>query len=653
MDAKGNTYFIGQDPNLTSFQPAVMQVPAGSSSPIPFLDLTVFPFALAVDSAGNVWVYDQNPNTGGNEINKFPAGGGTPVSIPVDGPASSLVADAAGDVFFLNFGSGVEEIPAGSGSAIPLPLSLPGGYRMGSIGLDPAGNLIVGPDYGSGAGALVYKFPFSQPPALSFASAVVKTTSADSPQSIEVQNGGNAPLAISRLKVDPNFVKSPGSGAPADCTASTSLAPGAMCNLSISFIPTTTGTLQGTAVLTDNALNVTGATQSIALSGIGTPKNTSTLTLTSSLNPSTYGQAVTFTATVTASAGGTPIGTVNFKNGGLLGSATLSNGVATFTTSSLPAGSAETITAVYVGNANDDGSKGTVTQTVMKAATSVTLTSSMNPSISGQPVIFTATVTAASGAAPVGNVSFKNGTTVLGSAPLTKNGVATFTTSRLPAGNPDSITAAYLGNGSFGASASTVLPQVVQAYATATTLASSLNPSVAGQAVTLTATVTATAGPIPTGTVNFKKGGTLLGSSTLNNGVATLTTSALPAGNAESITAVYSGNPPDAPSTSAVLSQTVQKSPTTTALTSTPNPSAVGQPVTFTVRVASASGPAPTGSVNFKSGGALLGTAQLANGAASFTTAALAAGNSNITAVYSGDALNAGSTSVVLTQTVH
>jgi hypothetical protein len=79
----------------------------------------------------------------------------------------------------------------------------------------------------------------------------------------------------------------------------------------------------------------------------------------------------------------------------------------------------------------------------------------------------------------------------------------------------------------------------------------------------------------------------------------------------------------------------------------------VGQPVTFTVIVASASGLTPTGSVNFKSGGALLGTAQLANGAASFTTAALAAGNSNITAVYSGDSLNAGSTSAVLTQTVH
>jgi large repetitive protein len=75
--------------------------------------------------------------------------------------------------------------------------------------------------------------------------------------------------------------------------------------------------------------------------------------------------------------------------------------------------------------------------------------------------------------------------------------------------------------------------------------------------------------------------------------------------------------------------------------------------VTFTVRVASASGPTPTGSVNFKSGGAVLSSAQLVNGEASFTTAALAAGKSNITSVYSGDSLNAGSTSAALTQTVH
>lgn len=85
----------------------------------------------------------------------------------------------------------------------------------------------------------------------------------------------------------------------------------------------------------------------------------SNVALTSSLNPSQVGQAVTFTATVTGETGsqGTPTGTVQFFDGAtLLGTATLdSNGQATLTTSALPAG-ARTITAVYSGDADYNGS---------------------------------------------------------------------------------------------------------------------------------------------------------------------------------------------------------------------------------------------------------------------------------------------------------
>jgi len=80
-----------------------------------------------------------------------------------------------------------------------------------------------------------------------------------------------------------------------------------------------------------------------------------TTTLTSSANPSTSGQSVTFTATVAAvSPGtGTPTGTVNFlDNGTTIGTeATLTAGVATFTTSSLAVGT-QSITAVYSGDTN-------------------------------------------------------------------------------------------------------------------------------------------------------------------------------------------------------------------------------------------------------------------------------------------------------------
>ncbi len=93
-----------------------------------------------------------------------------------------------------------------------------------------------------------------------------------------------------------------------------------------------------------------------------------------------------------------------------------------------------------------------------------------------------------------------------------------------------------------------------------------------------------------------------------------------------------------------------QLRPTTTALSSSQNPSSVGQPVTFTATV---TGVAPTGTVTFFDGGTQIGTAMLAGGTASFTTSSLALGNHSITARYGGDISNAASTSAALTQTVN
>ena len=105
------------------------------------------------------------------------------------------------------------------------------------------------------------------------------------------------------------------------------------------------------------------------------------------------------------------------------------------------------------------------------------------------------------------------------------------------------------------------LSQVVNKAATTTTLTSSLNPSVVGQAVTFTATVSITdpvPGP-PTGTVTFKDGTTTLGTGTLDaSGVATFTTSTLAAGR-HSIKATYNGDASFKTSTSAVLTQTVNR----------------------------------------------------------------------------------------------
>jgi hypothetical protein len=167
--------------------------------------------------------------------------------------------------------------------------------------------------------------------------------------------------------------------------------------------------------------------------------------------------------------------------------------------------------------------------------------------------------------------------------------------------------------------------------------------------VTLTATVTS-AGPTPTGTVTFKNGSTSLGSATLVAGVAKVTKSTLPAGTL-AITVTYNGDTANNKSTSPTLSQIVSQATTTTTVTSTPNPSVVGQNVTFQATVKSPT-VVPVGTVTFTAGTTTLGQVSLAGGKASLTTAALPAGTTTVKATYNGTSNIIGSSGSVV-QTVN
>jgi hypothetical protein len=129
------------------------------------------------------------------------------------------------------------------------------------------------------------------------------------------------------------------------------------------------------------------------------------------------------------------------------------------------------------------------------------------------------------------------------------------TSTELPTGT-DSITAVYAGGANFAGSTSAAVSQVVGKASSTTSLKSSLNPSTAGQSVTLTATVSGQFGGAATGSVTFSNGSTNLGSISLSGNSAGLTTAALPAG-ADSITAVYSGDGNFTASASNALSQVV------------------------------------------------------------------------------------------------
>ncbi len=376
---------------------------------------------------------------------------------------------------------------------------------------------------------------------------------------------------------------------------------------------------------------------------------TSTTTVTSSPSAPFFGQSATLTATVApvSPLTGTPTGSVEFFNGTtLLGTGTLTNGVGTFSTTTLPVAS-NSITAQYSGDSNFTSSTSSpVTVPVGLAASSTVLTSFPLSPVVGQSVTLTATVSAASpgSATPTGNVQFFNGTTSLGTATLA-GGVATISTSTLAAG-ANSITAQYLGDSNFNGDTSPIVTVTLAPAATSTTtLNVSTGSSSYGQSVLLSATVSSTTTGTPTGTVQFFSGTTSLGSGTLTDGVATLASTALPIG-ANSVTAQYSGDSTFTSSTSPVATVTVGKASTTTALTLTTSTPVFGQSVTLTATITTATtgSASPTGTVTFLNGTTALGTGTVTNGVATLTTT-LPVGTYSITADYPGDANYATSTS--------
>ncbi len=221
-----------------------------------------------------------------------------------------------------------------------------------------------------------------------------------------------------------------------------------------------TGFTDSTNFPTKNPLQATlggGPDAYVAKLDMGAPTTT---TVSSSPNPSIYGQAVTFTAVVSSSFGAPADGEiVTFVEGtAVLGTGTISGGSASFTTSTLKAGT-NTIKAVYGGDLDLFGSTSkNAKQVVNEATTTTAVASSQNPSNFGQPVTFTATVTPQLSGTPPGDVIFKDGTTVLKTVALS-GGVAEFTTSKLATG-VHTITATYRGSKSFEGSSGSLTQTV-------------------------------------------------------------------------------------------------------------------------------------------------------------------------------------------------
>ncbi|ABF40389.1 Integrin-like protein [Candidatus Koribacter versatilis Ellin345] len=398
-----------------------------------------------------------------------------------------------------------------------------------------------------------------------------------------------------------------------------------------------------------------GVSRLLPLVGIGA----TTLNMSLYPEPVPYGGTVTLTATLTPNSGTDGEIISFFTNGSHLGTATLSSGVATLSTSTLAAG-LNLLTASYAGNVNYSSSvSDPVDETVRGIETTLSLGARPNPASYGSPVSLKATLTPSAGTDGE-QISFYEQVSpsfsariFIGTATLA-SGVATLSTSALGVGD-HSLWAAYPGDTTHDIESSSTVSETVLGTAPALTLGANPKPVDHGHLVTLTATISPSSGTDGE-RITFFSNGNILGSSALSSGVATLSTAALVAGT-DSLTASYPGDANYGNRTSNTVSVTVNPpASTTTVLHVSPPRLSTPATVVLSATVTASSAPLSPGQVKFCdasinascSGNAFLGIAQLlSNGTAQLTTR-LGFGVHNLQAAFVGQRNYASSSSSVV-----
>ena len=366
-------------------------------------------------------------------------------------------------------------------------------------------------------------------------------------------------------------------------------------------------------------------------------QSSTTTTVTSSDNPSSFGEIVTITATVAAvSPGqGTPTGLVDFSNGivPICVNVPLSGGVATCSFNYVIG--SYTIVAAYRGSAGFIQSTGQTVQVVQKSATTSTVVSAPTV-VTGQGATYQASVAVRSpGSTLLGDITGTvslyavdtqdDAPVLLCSTAVILSGatVTCSSSSAIGAGSPWAITAVYSGDTNFMTSTSPPVAQTVNLASTATGVSGVVSPSVTGQTITATAGYTITApgtdSPVaPTGTVEFEislDGGSTFNpvsgcspeaaswSLTTHSGSSACSLPSPPAVSSVQLEAVYSGDSNFATSTSPPFILIVNEAATSTTISADNNPSVSGETVNYTATVVvtppgSDSTP-PTGTLDF------------------------------------------------------
>ncbi|MBE7159192.1 MAG: Ig-like domain repeat protein, partial [Rhodospirillales bacterium] len=248
--------------------------------------------------------------------------------------------------------------------------------------------------------------------------------------------------------------------------------------------------------------------------------------LTASANPLTQGQVLMLSANV-ASDSPAPGGTISFFDGSaLLGSVAVgSTGSASFSTSHLATG-VHQLTASYAGDTDHAHSASVTLPELVVQALSLTASSDVNPSVSGQTVMLRGRLSGSP--APTGTLSIRDGNVLLTTVPLDGTGAANFSTAALAVGS-HVLVIGYSGDTNYAAT-NTDLTQTVLNATTSTLLSADVNPATFGSPVSFAVKV-ASNGGTATGQVHLMEGDAVLGSAVLDGaGEATIRLGALKAG---------------------------------------------------------------------------------------------------------------------------
>jgi len=380
VDALGNIYFSSFNDGAVY---KITQSGGVYSSPATVVTGLNQPRKIAVDASGNVYIAD----TGNSQVVKETLSAGsytqTVIGSGMHFPYGVAVAPD-GTVFVADTINSRILAETWSNGSYTQSVFIPGPPAYDVL-VDQTGNLIF-PDP---ADATVFLINYAQLPSVSFADTNVGSTSSDSPETVTITNVGNQPLtAVSPglVVTGPNFVLVAGSGSPEDCGdgfSAAPLAPGASCDLNISFTPQATGVLTSTAAFTDDALNGSPSSQTIPLQGTGL-QTSQTITF-GALSDLALGSAP-FTLAATSSSGLT----VSFA------STTTSVCTVSGTTATLVAAGTCTIQATQAGNATY-AAAAPVSQSFLVDAATATFTVTSDPTSAtvapGHSAVFTFTVT--------------------------------------------------------------------------------------------------------------------------------------------------------------------------------------------------------------------------------------------------------------------